>query len=135
MKKYIIGFVCSLIILLFFVGFTVYEVLNIGQLDKKTTSTNIETKCVSNGGEDQMLYDCRINCTYTYNEKEYTCSKTISTNEKKEYKDNRTVYFSSKDPSNCSIDKKANDISYLIIADIVFAITSVIEFVAIKKTR
>jgi len=133
MKKYVIGLICSLIAFIFFFCGTIYEIINISKMDQKTTSTNVESTCRAGNGEADMPYECTMKYSFSFKDNTYTCSKNDSSMIKKDYKENKTVYFSSSNPNNCSVETKSNYISTLIIADIIVLIIVGIQIVAIKR--
>ena len=135
MKKFIIGLICSIIAFTFFFGSTIYEIINISKMDQKTISTNVESTCRVGNGDADLPYECTIKYLFSYKDNSYTCNKNESSMVKKDYKDNKIVYFSSSNPSNCSIETKSNYILTLIIVDIIILIIVGIQVVAIKRKR
>ena len=136
MKKFIVGLICSIIAFTFFFCNTIYEIINISKLDQKTISTNVESTCRVGGNSDADLpYECTIKYSFSYKDNSYTCNKNESSMVKKDYKDNKTVYFSSSNPSNCSVETKSNYILTFIIVDIIILIIVGIQVVAIKRKR
>ena len=136
MKKFIIGLICSIIAFTFFFCSTIYEIINISKMDQKTISTNVESTCRVGGNSDlDFPYECTIKYLFSYEDNSYTCYKNESSMVKKDYKDNKIVYFSSSNPSNCSVETKSNYILTLIIFDIIILIIVGIQVVAIKRKR
>ena len=134
MKKFIIGLICSIIAFTFFFCGTINEIINISKRDQKTISTNVESTCRVGGNSDlDFPYECTIKYFFSYEDNSYTCYKNESSMIKKDYKDNKIVYFSSSNPNNCSVETKSNYILTLIIADIIILIIVGIQVVAIKR--
>ena len=133
MKKIIIGLICSIIAFTFFFCGTINEIINISKRDQKTISTNVESTCRVGNSDAAMPYECTIKYFFSYKENSYTCNKNESSMVKKDYKDNKIVYFSSSNPDNCSVETKSNYILTLIIADIIILIIVGIQVVAIKR--
>ena len=133
MKKFIIGLICSIIAFTFFFCSTIYEIINISKMDQKTISTNVESTCRVGNSDASMPYECTIKYSFSYKDNSYTCNINESSMVKKDYKDNKIVYFSSSNPNNCSVETKSNYILTLIIADIIILIIVGIQVVAIKR--
>ena len=133
MKKYVIGLICSIIAFILFLGGIIYEIINISKRNEKTTSINVESTCHTGNGEESMPYECTIKYFFSFKDKTYTCKTTDSSMVKKDYKENKIVYFSSSNPNICSIGTKSNYILTLIIADIILLIITGIQIVFIKR--
>ncbi len=135
MQSYKMGLISCLIIVLIATTYIVHECINIGKLDQKTTSTEVEVKQKYNNHGDGVVYKYTLTYTFSYQEETYTCVKYDNSTFKRDYSDKEIIYFSSKDPKNCSVGNRSNYIRYALIFDILFVIAAAIFIRQIKMER
>ncbi|MBR4178464.1 MAG: hypothetical protein IKR57_03860 [Bacilli bacterium] len=132
MKNYKVGFMCSIILIIAFIGMTVYEAIGMLKMDKQVISTDVKSDCKHGNMGDDQAYECDVEYTFIYEDKLFTCKKYDSSAIKKNYS-NEKIYFSSKNPNDCSVGKKSNYLMPLVILDF---ISIVIMFILrIAKNR
>ena len=132
MKKHIITLIGAVILFVIAFGSTIYGVYRMISMDNSVMSTRTSTKCSTNGDGE---ITCEVIYTFLYDDSEHFCIKYEHPMLPKEYRDNKMVYFSSKDPYTCSVQYKSNYIFYMILIDIVLGFIIYFEIKYIKNNK
>ena len=133
MKKYL-PLIITLILLIGSTIYTIYGIINTIKIDNKIESKEVEVKCINAGGED-FKYSCTYEYKFEHDNKEYVCNKHITSDFKVEDKENKTIYYSSKDPSNCRVDNKIYPLVISIIINLVLLFGFIIIILGLKKSE
>lgn len=135
MQSFKMGLVSCIIMILIITTYIIYDEINVLKLDQKTTSTEVEVKQKYNNHGDGVVYKYTLTYTFSYQEETYTCVKYDNSTFKRDYSDKEIIYFSSKEPNNCSVGNRSNYIRYALIFDILFVIAAAIFIRQIKMER
>lgn len=133
MKK--LGLICSIILVLFSFGMTIYETINIFKMNQKTISTSVESNCHVGNGVDDLPYECNNKYSFTYKDNVYYCMDYTSSAIKKDYSKNEDIFFSSSNPNDCVVGKKSKNIITIILLDAFSLIVAGVLIVTSKKNK
>lgn len=131
-RFFCIFLVIGILFLLIFGGIYVFNVVKLNKLDSTVLSTRVEVKSHIND-EGTTMYSPIYH--YEVNGEGYICNSNSSSNNNPGTK-NKTVYYDSKNPSNCMTEfsKSENKILLLFLfLPIIFILVGVINMLKINK--
>ena len=117
--------------------FTIKYIYDINVYDEIVQTTSVDNDCTFSKGSKKSKdrYSCTHKYTYMYNEKEYTCTRSIVYDRKPEYATNGTISISTKNPEKCSLTIKSENATIFIIVIDIVSVVSIIIFIITGKIK